>query len=92
MGEPLPLARTADQEDVFDVILSEAGITGSYTQIQVIKVLRELKGIGLNDTKDLVDAIPTAVLEKVSRDVAQKAKALFDQIAGATVALQIATR
>ena len=91
-GEALPLARSADKEDVYDVILTEAGITGSYTQLQVIKVLRELKSIGLNDAKDIVDTIPRAVLEKVTKDAAHKAKAVFDQIAGAAVDITMAAR
>ena len=86
------MARSADKEDVYDVILTEAGITGSYTQLQVIKVLRELKSIGLNDAKDIVDTIPRAVLEKVAKDAAYKAKAVFEQIAGAAVDITIVAR
>ena len=54
--------------------------------IQVIKVVRELTNLGLKEAKELVDGAPKAVLEKVSKDDANKAKAKLEE-AGATVEL-----
>jgi large subunit ribosomal protein L7/L12 len=71
-----------DEKDEFDVVLESAGAQ----KIQVIKVVRELTGLGLKEAKDLVDAAPKAVLEKVSKDDAEKAKAKLDE-AGANVKL-----
>lgn len=72
-----------DEKDEFDVILTESGAQ----KIQVIKAVREITSLGLKEAKDLVDAAPKAVLEKVSKDDAEKAKAkLVD--AGATVELR----
>ncbi|MBM3828729.1 MAG: 50S ribosomal protein L7/L12 [Actinobacteria bacterium] len=61
----------AEEKDEFDVILTEAGAQ----KIQVIKVVRELTSLGLKEAKDLVDGAPKPVLEKVSKDDAEKAKA-----------------
>ncbi|MFM9137979.1 MAG: ribosomal protein bL12, partial [Actinomycetota bacterium] len=56
-------------------------------KIQVIKVVRELTSLGLKEAKDLVDGAPKPVLEKASKDDAEKAKAKLEE-AGATVELQ----
>jgi len=63
-------AAAAEEKDEFDVILTDAGAQ----KIQVIKVVRELTNLGLKEAKDLVDAAPKPVLEKVSKDDAEKAK------------------
>jgi large subunit ribosomal protein L7/L12 len=60
-----------DEKDEFDVILVEGGAQ----KINVIKVVRELTSLGLKEAKDLVDGAPKPVLEKVSKDDAEKAKA-----------------
>jgi len=73
-------AAAAEEQDEFDVILSDAGAQ----KIQVIKVVRELTSLGLKEAKDLVDAAPKAVLEKVGKDDAEKAKAKLVE-AGASV-------
>jgi large subunit ribosomal protein L7/L12 len=73
-------AAAAEEQDEFDVILSDAGAQ----KIQVIKVVRELTSLGLKEAKDLVDGAPKAVLEKVSKDDAAKAKAKLEE-AGAGV-------
>jgi large subunit ribosomal protein L7/L12 len=70
----------AEEKDEFDVILADAGAQ----KIQVIKVVRELTNLGLKEAKDLVDAAPKPVLEKVSKDDADKAKAKLEE-SGATV-------
>jgi large subunit ribosomal protein L7/L12 len=54
--------------------------------IQVIKVVRELTNLGLKEAKELVDAAPKPILEKVSKDDANKAKAKLEEV-GATVEL-----
>src|SRR5438477_7249867 len=76
-------APAAEEKDEFDVVLSAAG----EKKIQVIKVVRELTSLGLKEAKDLVDAAPKAVLEKASKDDADKAKAKLEE-AGATVELR----
>jgi large subunit ribosomal protein L7/L12 len=63
-------AEAPEEQDEFDVILNAAG----EKKIQVIKVVRELTSLGLKEAKDLVDGAPKAVLEKVAKDVAEKAK------------------
>jgi large subunit ribosomal protein L7/L12 len=73
-------AAAAEEQDEFDVILTDAG----GQKIQVIKVVRELTSLGLKEAKDLVDAAPKAVLEKVGKDDAEKAKANLVE-AGASV-------
>jgi large subunit ribosomal protein L7/L12 len=76
-------APVAEEKDEFDVVLSAAG----EKKIQVIKVVRELTNLGLKEAKDLVDAAPKAVLERASKDDADKAKAKLEE-AGATVELK----
>ena len=73
-------AAAAEEQDEFDVILTDAGAQ----KIQVIKVVRELTNLGLKEAKDLVDAAPKPVLEKASKDDAEKAKAKLVE-AGASV-------
>ena len=73
-------AAAAEEQDEFDVILTDAGAQ----KIQVIKVVRELTSLGLKEAKDLVDAAPKAVLEKASKEDAEKAKAKLVE-AGAAV-------
>ena len=64
----------AEEQSEFDVILEGDG----GKKIQVIKVVRELTGLGLKEAKDLVEAAPKAVLEKVNKEAADKAKAKLD--------------
>ena len=71
------------EQDEFDVILESAG----EKKIQVIKEVRTLTSLGLKEAKDLVDGAPKAVLEKVAKDVAEKAKAALEA-AGATVSVK----
>ena len=79
-GEAAP---AAEEQDEFDVILTAAGDK----KIQVIKEVRSLTSLGLKEAKDLVDGAPKPVLEKVSKDDANKAKAQLEE-AGATVELK----
>ena len=76
-------AAGADEQDEFDVILSAAGDK----KINVIKEVRSLTSLGLKEAKDLVDSAPKPVLEKVSKEDADKAKAQLEG-AGATVELK----
>lgn len=73
----------AAEKDEFTVILKEGGAQ----KIQVIKAVRELTSLGLKEAKDLVDGAPKPVLENVSKDDAEKAKAKLEA-AGATIELQ----
>ena len=73
----------AAEQDEFDVVLESAG----EKKIQVIKEVRTLTSLGLKEAKDLVDGAPKAVLEKVAKDVAEKAKAALEA-AGATVTVK----
>src|SRR3954454_14064626 len=77
-------AAGAEEQDEFDVILAAAGDK----KIQVIKEVRAIvSGLGLKEAKDLVDSAPKPVLEKVSKEDAEKAKAQLEE-AGATVELR----
>jgi large subunit ribosomal protein L7/L12 len=72
-----------EEQDEFDVVLVAAGDK----KIQVIKEVRALTSLGLKEAKDLVDGAPKPVLEKVSKEDANKAKAQLEE-AGATVELK----
>ena len=76
-------APAAEEQDEFDVVLTSAGDK----KIQVIKEVRALTSLGLKEAKDLVDAAPKPVLEKASKEDAEKAKAQLEG-AGATVELK----
>jgi large subunit ribosomal protein L7/L12 len=76
-------AAEEEEQTEFDVILTEAGDK----KIQVIKEVRSLTSLGLKEAKDLVDSAPKPVLEKASKDDAEKAKASLEG-AGATVELK----
>ena len=68
----------AEEQDSFDVILTAAGDK----KIQVIKEVRALTSLGLKEAKDLVDGAPKPVLEKVSKEDAEKAKAALEGAGG----------
>jgi len=72
-----------EAQDEFDVILEAAG----EKKIQVIKEVRSLTSLGLKEAKDLVDGTPKPVLEKVTKEAADKAKAALEG-AGATVTVK----
>ena len=75
-------AAAAEEKSEFDVILSAAGDK----KIQVIKVVREITGLGLKDAKDLVDGAPKNVKDGVSKADAEEIKAKLEE-AGAAVEL-----
>jgi large subunit ribosomal protein L7/L12 len=74
---------TVEEQDEFDVVLTAAGDK----KIQVIKEVRSLTSLGLKEAKDLVDNAPKPVLEKATKEDAEKAKAQLEG-AGATVELK----
>jgi large subunit ribosomal protein L7/L12 len=76
-------AEAEEEKDEFDVILEAAG----EKKIQVIKVVRELTSLGLKEAKDLVDASPKTVLDKVTKEAAEKGKEALEG-AGATVTVK----
>ena len=76
-------AEAVEEQDEFDVVLESDGGKKS----QVIKVVRELTGLGLKEAKDLVEAAPKAVLEKANKENADKAKAKLEA-EGAKVTLK----
>ena len=76
-------APAEEEKDEFDVVLVAAG----EKKIQVIKEVRSLTSLGLTEAKDLVDGAPKPVLEKVSKEDAEKARAQLEG-AGATVELK----
>ena len=73
-------AEEEEEQTEFDVVLQAAGDK----KIQVIKEVRALTSLGLKEAKDLVDGAPNAVLEKASKEDAEKARAQLEG-AGATV-------
>ena len=73
-------AEAAEEQDEFDVVLEAAGDK----KIAVIKEVRSLTSLGLKEAKDLVDGAPKPVLEKASKEDAEKAKAKLEE-AGAQV-------
>lgn len=76
-------APAAEEQSEFDVILTGAG----EKKIQVIKVVREITGLGLKEAKDLVDSAPKAVKEAVSKEEADQIKAKLEE-QGAAVELK----
>jgi large subunit ribosomal protein L7/L12 len=76
-------AEVEEEKDEFDVVLEADG----GKKIQVIKVVRELTGLGLKEAKDAVEAAPKAILEKATKEAAEKAKAKLEA-EGAKVSLR----
>ena len=76
-------AAASEEQDEFDVVLTAAGDK----KIQVIKEVRALTNLGLKEAKELVDSAPKPVLEKASKEDAEKAKSQLEE-AGASVELK----
>ena len=76
-------AAAAEEKTSFNVVLKEAGAN----KIAVIKVVRDVTGLGLKEAKDLVDGAPKTVKENVSKEEAEDLKAKFTEV-GAVVELQ----
>ena len=82
-GGAAPAAEEAAAQDEFDVVLEAAGDK----KINVIKEVRSLTSLGLKEAKELVEAAPKAVLEKVNKEAADKAKEALEG-AGASVSVK----
>ena len=76
-------AAAAEEQDEFDVVLESAGDK----KINVIKEVRALTSLGLKEAKELVEAAPKPILEKVNKEAAEKAKEALEG-AGATVTVK----
>jgi large subunit ribosomal protein L7/L12 len=76
-------AAEVEEQTAFDVVLDSFGAN----KIAVIKVVRELTGLGLKEAKDVVEAAPKAVLEGVAKDKADEAKGKLED-AGAAVSVK----
>ncbi|HUH75232.1 MAG TPA: 50S ribosomal protein L7/L12 [Chitinophagales bacterium] len=76
-------AAAAEEKSSFDVILKEAGAQ----KLAVVKVVKEITGLGLKEAKDLVDGAPKAVKEGTSKEDAEAIKAKLEE-AGASVELK----
>ena len=76
-------AAAAEEKSDFNVVIKEAGAN----KIAVIKVVREVTGLGLKEAKDLVDGAPKTIKEGVAKDEAEAMKAKFVE-AGAVIELQ----
>lgn len=78
---PVAGAAAATEQSEFDVILDNSGAN----KIQVIKVVREATGLGLKEAKDMVDAAPKAIKEKITKEEADKLKGLLEAAGGKVV-------
>lgn len=83
MGAAPVAAEAAEEKTDFDVELTSAGAQ----KINVIKAVREITGLGLKEAKDLVDAAPKMIKEKVAKAQAEEVKKKLEE-AGATVVLK----
>ena len=77
------VAEEVEEKTEFDVILKEIGAE----KIKVIKVVRELTGLGLKEAKDVVDGAPSTVKEAITKEEAEKIVAAFKEV-GATAELK----
>ena len=82
-GAAAPAAAAAEEKTELDVVMTSFGAK----KLDVIKVVRELTGLGLKDAKDLVESVPKPVKEGVSKEDAENMKKALEE-AGATVELK----
>jgi large subunit ribosomal protein L7/L12 len=80
---PVAAAPVAEEKTQFDVILKAAG----GAKLQIVKLVKELTGLGLKEAKDLVDAAPKPIKEGISKEEAESLKAKLEE-AGAEVELK----
>ena len=78
MGGGAAAAPVEEEQTEFDVILTAAGDS----KLNVIKVVREITGLGLKEAKDLVDGAPKPIKQAVSKDEAEKIKAQVAEVGG----------
>ena len=74
-GDGAGAAAAEEEQTEFDVVLTDFGPN----KIQVIKIVRELTGLGLKEAKDLVEAAPKAVKQAVAKDEAESSKAKLEE-------------
>lgn len=75
---PAAAAEPVEEQTEFDVILTSSGDK----KVNVIKVVRELTGLGLKESKDLVDGAPNPIKEKISKEEANSIKAKIEEAGG----------
>ena len=75
---PAAGAAVEAEQTQFDVILTSAG----QAKLQIVKVVKEITGLGLKEAKDVVDAAPKAIKEKVSKAEAEQVKAQIEEAGG----------
>lgn len=78
-----PAAAAAEEKTEFDVVLASAGSQ----KIKVIKVVRELTGLGLKEAKEIVDGAPKTLKEAVAKEAAEDMKAKLEEV-GATIEIK----
>jgi large subunit ribosomal protein L7/L12 len=78
MGGGAAAAPVEEEQTEFDAVLTEIGDS----KLNVIKIVREITGLGLKEAKDLVDSAPKAIKQAVSRDEADKIKAQVAEVGG----------
>ncbi len=83
VGAAAPGAAAAEEKTEFDVELTEAGAE----KVKVIKVVREITGLGLKEAKDMVDGAPKIIKEAASKEAADEIKAKLEEV-GAKVTLK----
>jgi large subunit ribosomal protein L7/L12 len=83
VGAAGPAAAQEEEQTEFDVVLTSFGAQ----KIQVIKVVRALTGLGLKEAKEVVEGVPKAIKEAVSKDEAEEAKAKLEEV-GAVVEIK----
>ena len=83
VGAAAPGAAAAEEKTEFDVELTEAGAE----KVKVIKVVREITGLGLKEAKEMVDGAPKVIKEAASKDAAEEIKAKLEEV-GAKVTLK----
>lgn len=83
VGGAAPAGAAAEEKSEFDVVLAEAGAE----KIKVIKVVREITGLGLKEAKDMVDGAPKTIKEAVAKDAAEEMKTKLEEV-GAKVELK----
>ncbi|GAC1390864.1 MAG: 50S ribosomal protein L7/L12 [Candidatus Saccharimonadales bacterium] len=82
VAAPADAAPAEEAKSEYDVVLKDAGAQ----KVAVIKAVKDLTGLGLGESKAIVDGVPKTVLEKAKKDDAEKAKKVLEE-AGATVEL-----
>ena len=84
VAAPAADAPAAEEKDEFEVVLESAGDK----KIAVVKVVKNLAGLGLKEAKDLVDSAPSTIFPAAKKEDAEKAKAEIEEAGGKAVAVQ----